>query len=196
MLTKEIIKIAERSLSANDDVMAELIKVHGRCLLAETPYRPFQTLARSIISQQLSAKAANTIGRRVRQTLKGELSPKRIQTIPVEALRAAGLSQAKARYLRELSRMVISKELVFAKLKDKTDDEVIACLVAVSGIGRWTAEMFLIFGLKRPNVLALGDAGLRRAAKLLYEEDLEACQARWEPFNSVASWYLWQHLDK
>ena len=193
-ITREIIKKAERHLS-KDAVMEKLIAVHGSCPLADTCYRPFQTLARSIIGQQLSAKAANTIGSRVRKVIKGELVPKRIHDTPVEIFRAAGLSQAKAKYLKELARRVLSKELDFSKLKDKTDEEVINNLIALPGIGRWTSEMFLIFGLKRQNVIALDDAGLRRAVKLLYEEELETCQDRWQPYRSIASWYLWQHLD-
>ena len=127
--------------------------------------------------------------------IRGEFVPKRIHDTPVEIFRAAGLSQAKAKYLKELARRVLSKELDFSKLKDKTDEEVINNLIALPGIGRWTSEMFLIFGLKRQNVIALDDAGLRRAVKLLYEEELETCQDRWQPYRSIASWYLWQHLD-
>ena len=114
-----------------------------------------------------------------------------------EALRQAGLSAAKIRSVRDLAARVTDGQLELAALVQLSDEDAIAELTAVSGIGRWTAEMFLIFGLSRPNVLALNDAGLRRAARLLYGNDatLEALGKLWEPYCSVASWYLWRHLD-
>ena len=88
-----------------------------------------------------------------------------------------------------------AREIVFTKMRGLSDEEVVEALVTAPGIGRWTAEMFLIFGLKRPNVLALGDVGLQRAAMLLYGDELQNCQHLWEPYKSIASWYLWRHLD-
>jgi DNA-3-methyladenine glycosylase II len=155
---------------------------------------------RSIISQQLSAKAANTIERRVSQIIPAPFSPDEILTVPIESLRGAGLSTRKARFIRQLAEHVTTGRLNFDELADYPDESVIVALMELPGIGRWTAEMFLIFGLKRPDVLALGDAGLRRAAKVLYQDSdenglLERVSGAWRPYRSVASWYLWKHLD-
>lgn len=176
--------------------MARLVVAHGRCRLVERDFLPFQTLAGSIISQQLSVKAADTIKRRVLEIVPS-FTPEGFLSVSFEALRGAGLSTPKIRYIVELSHRVNDGRLHFDALARQPDDDVIAALAALPGIGRWTAEMFLIFGLKRPNVLALGDAGLQRAARLLYGEDaeLEIISRAWQPYCSVASWYLWRHLD-
>ena len=107
------------------------------------------------------------------------------------------VSAAKSRYIVELAQRVTDGRLDFDALLSQTDDAVIDALTELPGIGRWTAEMFLIFSLKRPDVLALGDAGLQRAARDLYGEDadLESIGQSWRPYRSVASWYLWRHLD-
>ena len=117
--------------------------------------------------------------------------------MPAEALCAAGLSFAKARYIVELAQRVSDGRLSFEAMQEAPDGDVIAALVELPGIGQWTAEIFLIFGLRRPDVLSLGDAGLQRAARLLFGEDaeLERVGQSWRPYCSVASWYLWRHLD-
>lgn len=195
-LSARTMRAAEKHLSQSCDVMARLVTVHGPCPIAAREFLPFQTLATSIISQQLSAKAADTIERRV-LSIVSSFTPDGFLTVPLEALRGAGLSSAKARYIIELSQRVNNGQLDFGALLEQADDDVIAALVELPGIGRWTAEMFLIFGLRRPDVLALGDAGLQRAARLLYGEDadLESVGQSWRPYCSVASWYLWRHLD-
>ncbi len=177
-------------------VMARLIVEHGPCPLANLEFRPFQTLANSIISQQLSAKAADTIERRVQAIVPG-FTPAEFLAVQPEALRAAGLSSAKARYILELAQRVSDGRLNLEAMQEAPDADVIAALVDLPGIGQWTAEMFLIFGLRRPDVLSLGDAGLQRAARLLFGDDaeLEHVGQVWQPFCSVASWYLWRHLD-
>jgi DNA-3-methyladenine glycosylase II len=176
--------------------MARLVLAHGRCPITEREFSPFQTLAGSIISQQLSFKAADTIKRRVLEVVPS-FTPEGCLSVSFDALRGAGLSTRKARYIIELSHRVHGGRLDFDALARQPDQEVITALAALPGIGQWTAEMFLIFGLKRPNVLALGDAGLQRAARLLYGEDaeLETIGRVWQPYCSVASWYLWRHLD-
>ena len=195
-LSARTMRAAEKHLSQSCDVMARLVTVHGPCPIAAREFLPFQTLATSIISQQLSAKAADTIERRV-LSIVSSFTPDGFLTVPLEALRGAGLSSAKARYIIELSQRVNNGQLDFGALLEQADDDVIAALVELPGIGRWTAEMFLIFGLRRPDVLALGDAGLQRAARLLYGEDadLESVGQSWRPYCSVASWYVWRHLD-
>jgi DNA-3-methyladenine glycosylase II len=196
-LTPAMLVAVEAHLRESDPVIAGLIDQHGACLLVNQPYQPFHTLATSIISQQLSAKAAVTIERRVAQLVPAPFQPAAMVAAPVEQLRAAGLSSRKAVYLHELARRVIDGRLSFDVLADASDDAVIDALVELPGIGRWTAEMFLIFGLKRLDVLALDDAGLQRAVRLLYGDALDLARAgtAWRPYRSVASWYLWRHLD-
>lgn len=195
-LSARMMVAAEKHLSQSCEVMARLVIVHGPCPLAGREFLPFQTLATSIISQQLSAKAADTIERRV-LAIVPTFTPAGFLTVPLDALRSSGLSSAKARYIIELAQRVNDGRLNFDTLLRQADEDVIAALVELPGIGRWTAEMFLIFGLKRPDVLALGDAGLQRAARLLYGEDtnLESVGQLWRPYCSVASWYLWRHID-
>jgi DNA-3-methyladenine glycosylase II len=195
-LSAQTIGAAEQHLSQSCAVMARLVLAHGRCPIIERDFSPFQTLAGSIISQQLSSKAADTIKRRVLEVVPS-FTPDGCLSVSFDALRGAGLSTRKTRYIIELSHRVHDGRLDFDALARQPDEDVITALAALPGIGRWTAEMFLIFGLKRPNVLALGDAGLQRAARLLYGEDaeLETVGRAWQPYCSVASWYLWRHLD-
>ncbi len=177
-------------------ISTEPIKRHGPCVLAKGEYRPFETLATSIISQQLSAKAAETIEKRVVSVVRS-MEPASFVGIQVAELRQTGISSAKARYILELATRVRDGRLNFDSFAHQSDEEVIDALIELPGVGRWTAEMFLIFGLKRPDVLALDDAGLQRSARLLYGDvaELSAIRHRWQPFCSVASWYLWRHLD-
>jgi DNA-3-methyladenine glycosylase II len=177
--------------------MAALVQRHGPCTIAELNYTPFETLAGSIIGQQLSVKAADTIQKRV-LALTGAMTPQAILSVDPEALRACGLSNAKVKYIRALAEKVAAGEMDFDAMSVEPDnDVVIGQLVALPGIGKWTAEMFLVFGLKRPDVLSLGDVGLQRAVRLLFgdTETLAGVGDRWSPYRSVASWYLWRHLD-
>jgi DNA-3-methyladenine glycosylase II len=188
----------EEHLSANCPVMAELVVRYGRCPLPDKTYTPFETLAASIIGQQLSVKAAATIESRVLAVTGGALTPKGILGAVPETLRACGLSNAKVRYIRALAERVAAGAMDFDAMAMEPDNEVvIEALVELPGIGRWTAEMFLIFGLKRLDVLSSGDVGLQRAARLHFgeAETLAALGRRWQPYRSIASWYLWQSLD-
>lgn len=200
-LDAKVLSDAEKHLSRADPVMARLITDYEKCSLAGRKYLPFHTLASSIISQQLSSKAADTIKARLSKIVPMPFTPEGFLNAPIESLRTAGISQAKARYIRELADQIISGRLRLDRMAHKDDDTIINTLMELPGIGRWTAEMFLIFGLKRPDVLAIGDAGLQRAARLLYgnnrEPDhlLEKVGKAWSPYSSVASWYLWRFLD-
>jgi len=181
--------------------MKRLIARHGRCPLAEREFQPFYMLANSIISQQLSTKAAAAIKGRLAVMIPPPFEPDRFLQISTEQLRAAGLSQAKARYIVALASRVCDGGLLFDEIIAKEDEAVIETLTECPGIGRWTAEMFLIFGLKRLDVLAIGDAGLQRAARLLYGKKrrsktlLARVAQSWRPYRSVASWYLWKSLE-
>jgi DNA-3-methyladenine glycosylase II len=200
-LTPPLLKKAETHLGKSDRVMAKLIRNHGPCTLTKRPFDLFHTLVVSIISQQLSSKASDSIERRIAESIPYPFNADDMVCIPPERLRVAGLSSRKVAYIQGLAERVNAGSLTYEALSGKDNDEVMAVLMEIPGIGRWTAEMFLIFGLKRPDVLALGDAGLQRAAKMLYPKAsangnaLEKVSERWKPYRSVASWYLWRHID-
>ena len=195
-LSAKTVHEAKRHLSLSCDVMAQLVVAHGTCELAKRKFRPFHTLATAIMAQQLSAKAVDTIKQRVLEVVP-TFCPSGFLAVPLEVLRKAGLSTAKTKYIIELATCVNDGRLNFDVLRRQSDDDVITALTKLPGIGRWTAEMFLIFGLKRADVLAIGDAGLQRAVRLLYGDtsELESVAQTWKPYCSVASWYLWKHLD-
>jgi len=197
VLTRERQLVAEQHLLRSDRVMAKLVRQHGNCRLGTRAFRPFHALTTAIISQQLSVKAAETIASRVALHAPRPFEPTSILAVAPDSLRAAGLSGAKAKYIHGLARLVEEGNLDFLQIRKLHDEAAIAALTEVPGIGRWTAEMFLIFTLKRPDILSLGDAGLSRAVRVLYGEgaDMQRVAERWRPFRSVASWYLWQHLD-
>jgi DNA-3-methyladenine glycosylase II len=200
-LTPALLKRAEAHLGHSDPVMAKLIRTHGLCTLAKRPFDLFHTLVVSIISQQLSAKASDTIERRIAECVPYPFNAGDMVCAPPERLREAGLSSRKVAYIQGLAERVNAGSLIYETLSAMGNDDVMASLMEIPGIGRWTAEMFLIFGLKRPDVLALGDAGLQRAVKMLYPKAsangnaLEKVSERWKPYRSVASWYLWRHVD-
>jgi len=181
--------------------MAGLVARHGPCRLAKRGGSPFESLAGAIIGQQLSTKAAATIRGRVAALVGPGFEPAAILGKSPEELRAAGLSGAKARYLRELAEKVVAGIFSFETVAALDDESAVVALTELSGIGRWTAEMFLLFHLQRADVLALGDGGLQRAANLLYPRGrrkgdlLSRVGEPWRPYRSVASWYLWRHLD-
>ncbi|MDR1828000.1 MAG: DNA-3-methyladenine glycosylase 2 family protein [Methylobacteriaceae bacterium] len=195
-LTPALVAAAERHLADACPVMRRLVAAHGHCTLAARNREPFHTLCNSIISQQLSSKAAESIHRRV-GALVGGFTPAAFLAVGGETLRSAGLSAAKARTLCALARAVSDGDVRFEALHRLPDAEVTARLVALQGIGPWTAQMFLIFGLKRADVLSPGDAGLCRAVRRLFGDgvSLEQAAGPWRPYRSVASWYLWRSLD-
>jgi DNA-3-methyladenine glycosylase II len=200
-LIDRAIRKAERQLAKTDPVMERLIARHGRCPLAEREFQPFHMLANSIISQQLSTKAAATIKIRVGALVGVPFQSRKVLSTAPEKLRDAGLSGAKTRYIRELAAYVSDGRIDFESMVSLDDEAVIEKLVIVPGIGRWTAEMFLLFGLKRLDVLALGDAGLQRAARNLYGTKRKSAKLlprvaeAWRPYRSIASWYLWRSLE-
>jgi DNA-3-methyladenine glycosylase II len=164
----------------------------------------FSSLSQSIIGQQLSTKAADTIRNRVRQLFKGPgfPTPKQVLRMPDTKLRAAGLSYGKISYIKDLALAFESKKLDMRRVNRMTDEEVIAWLTRVKGIGRWTAEMFLMFSLHRPDIFSTGDLGLRNAVQKLYglrnpptAKQLERITAKWSPHRTLASRYLWKSLD-
>jgi DNA-3-methyladenine glycosylase II len=188
-------------LMRRDRIMKKLIPKFPNISLVSRG-NPFMTLARSIVGQQISVKAAESVWQRLLLECGKRPTPASVQKAGLEKLRAAGLSGRKAEYILDLSTH-FSEKLVSPKKWAAMDDEsVIAELTAIRGIGRWTAEMFLIFNLQRPDVLPLDDVGLLNAISLHYfsGEPVSRFEARevaqgWQPWSTVATWYLWRSLD-
>jgi DNA-3-methyladenine glycosylase II len=192
-------------LAKADPKMRALIRRHGPYLArADRPRPPWETLVTAIIHQQLSLKAGQTIAGRVRDLAPGPgyPTPERMLAIDTATLRACGLSNAKASYVHDLAARVHDGRLDLRSLRRLADEDVIAALTTVRGIGEWSAQMHLIFHLGRLDVLATGDLGLRAAAGKLYglgghatPAQLAAIAEPWRPYRSIASWYLWEGLD-
>ncbi|OAS23890.1 hypothetical protein A8708_08500 [Paenibacillus oryzisoli] len=188
------------ALSQTDPKLARLIELIGELTLTPSS-RPYESLVMSIISQQLSAKAALTIKTRVQQLIPS-ITPEDVLTTDEEAIRQCGVSYPKIRYIRDLSTKVLSREVMLDQLQDVDTTELLKQLTSVKGIGIWTAEMFLIFALGRPDILSLGDAGLQRAARWLHalperpdKNYLSLAAEGWAPYRSFASLYLWRAID-
>ncbi len=194
-------------LRARDPVLAGVMDRVGPFALriSDTP-TPFGMLSQALVYQQLSIKAAGTIFGRFRALFGPDVrwpTPRQVLGVDLETLRGAGLSMAKARAVTDLAEKTEQGIIPPLKsLREMRDEEVIRCLVQVRGIGRWTAEMFLIFALGRPNVLPMDDLGMRRSFQLAYglkqlpeQRRLERQAKRWRPYCTVATWYLWEALE-
>jgi DNA-3-methyladenine glycosylase II len=181
------------------DVMATLIDTYPEPAIgpvAESKY--FDSLVSSIIGQQLSVKAAATIESRVRNLL-GDLTPDTLRGAPPGSLRDAGLSHSKVAYVGHLADAFLDGTITPETLTTKADAEVISTLTTVRGVGVWTAEMFLIFGLGRQDVWSAGDLGLTKGVKNLFGDQAtpsEVAASRWAPYRSIAAWYVWEHSDR
>lgn len=195
---------AAKYLSAHDPVLAPIIEKAG--LAQITPHQNYYwELVDSIISQQLSVKAATTIERRFQALFDDEFpGPLAILEKSTEELRSAGLSQAKARYIRDLAQHIADGRLQFDDFDKQANEAIIARLVDVKGIGEWTAHMFLIFCMGRLDILAVGDLGIRNGIRALYgfnelptsqQVSEVAAKNGWHPYESVACWYIWHSLD-
>ena len=177
------------------EVMNELIDRHRPPQLSPVaPERYFDVLVCSIVGQQLSVKAADTIEARLRG-LVGELTPQRVLAVDDDALRAVGLSRSKVTYTRGLAEAFHSGEINPVALEKADDPSIRETLIALKGIGPWTAEMFMIFGLGHLDVWSPGDLGLRRAVENYFGEYRDEIADRWQPYRSIAAWYLWEHSD-
>jgi DNA-3-methyladenine glycosylase II len=188
-------------LKKSDAILASIIARVGPCKMA---YRDptFEMLARAIVFQQLSTKAATTIYRRLEEAAGGSLTPEAIQNLSVGEMRRAGLSRQKLGYIRDLAEHALSGKVDFARLPAMSDEEVIASLTDIKGVGVWTAHMFLLFSLRRPNVLPIGDLGVRMAIQKAYRKrkiptpkQVEQIAKGWHPYCSYAAWYLWRSLE-
>jgi len=187
-------------LAAADPVMAALIARYADCVLGNRG-DPFQTLARAIVGQQISVKAADSVWARFAAYAQ-TISAEHIVTLELDALAACGLSRRKAEYLRDLAGHFVDGRVEPARWTHMDDETVIAELIDVRGIGRWTAEMFLIFNLRRPDVWPVDDIGLQKSVALHYLNNerptptmLRQHGERHAPWRTVATWYLWRSLD-
>ncbi len=198
---EETISIATAYLRDIDPIMALSIERVGECTLIPNP-NLFETLVDAIISQQISVKAADAIMGRLRKAALGEsgelITPAALLPLEHDALRAAGLSPQKIRYIRDLTERVSSGQLDLTLLSDLEDEAVITELVKVKGIGRWTAEMMLIFSLGRPDVLPVDDLGFLEGVREAYAlatrptpKELRERGELWRPYRTFATWYMW-----
>jgi len=193
-----------KHLTRRDRVMKKLIPKFGEARL-QSRGDAFTTLARSIVGQQISVKAAQSVWDRLVAQLgapSARIPPVLVESTDAQTLRAAGLSLRKAEYLLDLAQHFNSGAVHVPQWRQMDDEAIIEELVAIRGIGRWTAEMFLIFHLMRPNVLPLDDLGLLKGISLSYfsGEPVSRAEARevgdaWAPYRSVATWYIWRSLD-
>ncbi len=201
------VKRAQKHLGENDRVMAALIAQYGPCTMFENHALlhkpPFHVLVWAIINQQLSVASAASIEQRLLSLHQGRrFQPGTLQKLSDRELRQCGLSRQKIRYLRALCEAVHKHRLCLHTLHDRSDDEIADILIKIPGIGPWTIDMFLMFALARLDVLPLGDLALRRAITQQYAinpsrqiNELENIAQGWQPFRSIASWYLWCTVD-
>jgi DNA-3-methyladenine glycosylase II len=196
---------ARRALMRRDPVLGAIIRKHGACgIKTGREADIFCGLVEAIVSQQLSTRAAATIYGRLRALLPngGAPTPEALAALSDEALRGVGLSRQKLGYMRDLSGKMLGGSINTAGLAGMTDDEIVAELTKIKGIGRWTVEMLLIFRLARPDVFPAGDLGIVKAIQKAYNlrtvpnvKRLHGIAERWRPYRSVASWYLWASLE-
>jgi len=192
---------ARRALMASDPRLAEVIRRTGRARPDFEPRDPLAALVRALVSQQLSTKAAATIHGRVIGLLP-TLSATHLLEVSAADLRAAGLSGQKVAYLKDLAQHVSDARLDLLSLREKTDDEVIEAIVAVKGFGVWSAQMFLMFCLHRPDVLPTGDLGIVKGMQRVLgmknrpaERTMRRAAEPWRPYRSIACWYVWRSLE-
>lgn len=192
-----------RHLRKNDAVIGQVIKSVGPFTLKKIP-GGFEVVVRSILSQQISTAAAATIRKRLEALLPdGKIAPASLAKLTDDQLQSAGLSSQKRSYVRDLTERTLDGTIDFRRIARQSDEEAIAELIQVKGIGRWTAQMYLMFSLGRLDVFAPDDLGLQNAIKALYEipekpkrTHFETVAEVWAPYRSIASWYLWRSLEK
>lgn len=194
---------ARRALMRRDPILSPIIRKYRTRSLLDTPaMEPFPALVRTITAQQISTKAAATIHGRLVALMGRGVTPPAMLALTDEQLRGAGLSRQKTAYLRDLATRVASGELPVHSLHELSDEEVIDAIVKVKGLGRWSAEMFLMFRLRRPDVLPVDDLGIVTAIQRLYglrkkpkADRIRKIGEAWRPYRTVACWYLWRSLE-
>lgn len=200
---RERMRRAISHLKRVDPVLGEIIERVGPCRI-QYAEPDFETLARSIVFQQLNGKAARAIFARLKGALGNgsRMTPREVLSLPPAQMQTLGLSRQKVKYIHDLAEKVQAGVITFSQLADLSDAEVIDHLTTVKGIGVWTAQMFLLFALRRPDILATGDLGIRLAIRKAYRlrklpspARVEKLGATWHPHSSVACWYLWRSSD-
>ena len=194
-------KKAKKILSKRDKVMAKLISIYKDGSLV-TRNDVFFSLCKSIIGQQISVAAANSVFFRFKRKCKGKINPKIVNSLSASSLKSCGLSKQKAKGIKELAKKLISKEFKPQLIKNMSDEEAIEYLSKLRQIGKWSAEMILLFTFNRPNIWPLQDIGLLRAISNNYKKKyfppkkfLNKLYKRFSPYCSVATWYLWRSID-
>jgi DNA-3-methyladenine glycosylase II len=189
---------AKRALARKDPVMAKIMRQHPKVFMMRRG-EAFMTLARAICGQQISVKAAQSVWNRVVLCLEERITPEAVIAKDRKKLRACGLSDRKTEYIADLAQHFADGKIHEHRWPEMDDEAIIAELIDVRGIGRWTAEMFLMFNLLRPDVFPLDDLGLQKALRLSYRKkslkSMKALGETWRPWRSVATWYLWRSLD-
>jgi DNA-3-methyladenine glycosylase II len=195
---------ARRLLMRRDPILAPVIRKYNERRLIDAPQAdPFSALVRTIVGQQLSTKAAATIHRRLLDVIPGGVAtPETLAALKDDQLRQVGFSRQKTAYVRDLAAKAVSGELPLDHLHTLTDDDVIEAITRVKGLGRWSAEMFLMFRLRRPDVLPVDDLGIVNAIHRLYKlkkrpnaNRIRRIGELWRPYRTVACWYLWRSLE-
>jgi len=202
-MIKHRIRKAERHLKRVDPTLAEVMQHHGPCTLMLDPRPHFHTLVWAIINQQLSVKAAQTIEARLQARLDtGLFQPGHFHRVHARTLRSCGLSGAKIRYIREIVRRLRAGELDLEQLDTLDDERASELLMDLPGVGRWTADMLLMFSLGRMDVLPIGDLALRKSIRMHYRLSVDASHEvylalaeAWRPYRTIASWYYWAAVD-
>jgi len=191
---------AKRSLARRDPVMGAIMRSHPKVFMARRG-EPFMTLARAICGQQISVKAAQSVWNRFSAVVP-EVSPDEVLKAKAKDIRACGFSDRKCEYIRDLAQHFADGKIHVHRWPDMSDEEIITELTEVRGIGRWSAEMFLMFNLLRPDVFPLDDLGLQKGIRVAYFKGRKISLKRmkklgetWRPWRSVATWYLWRSLD-
>jgi len=199
---KKQLQTATELLKENDPVLRPIIEAIGKCTISKRKDY-YIALVNSIIAQQISVKAAQSIRNKFLNLIEGDLQPEKVRKYSLEELRTAGLSIQKATYIRDLSEKYALNKNVYRHLGRYSDDEVIEKLTEVKGIGVWTAQMFLMFSLGRLDVLPVDDVGFQNAVIKYYrlrkkptKKQLRQIAKKWIPYRSVAVWYLWKAVDK
>jgi DNA-3-methyladenine glycosylase II len=192
---------AKRALARRDPVMGAIMRGHPGVYMTVRG-EPFMTLARAICGQQISVKAAQSVWDRVCICLEQKISPEAVVAADRKHLRACGLSDRKTEYIADLAQHFVDGKIHARNWPQMSDEDIIAELTDVRGIGRWTAEMFLMFNLLRPDVFPLDDLGLQKGIRVAYFKGRKTSLKRmkklgetWRPWRSVATWYLWRSLD-
>jgi len=188
----------ESFLSDNDNILGELVNIFGECPLCQQQSEPFDSLTSAIISQQLSSSASVGISTKI-QSLHGKRPFNAAQFIKLndKQLSNCGLSKNKIKSIKGIAEACIREEITKAVFESLNDEAVVEKITGYYGVGKWTAEIFMMFCLQRTDMIAFGDAGLKRAHKLLYpnSENLQQTAEMWRPYRAIAAWYLWKFID-